>query len=223
MLVPSCSSASHFDPPPLPRVIAIFGDSTSAPRGNIRVFATILHERMPSARIINAGVPGNTTRDALARLDHDVISLHPDVVTILFGINDSAVDVWKGATQPRVPLNEYEANLRTIVARVRTAGGIPILLTPNPVAWTPEILKLFGRPPYQPDNPDGWNVYLKRYADAVRQVAADEHAPLVDVNKMFREYAAAPGHHLADLLIDGMHPNDAGHQMIADGVLKAIQ
>ncbi len=178
---------------------------------------------MPSVAIINAGVPGNTTRSALARLDRDVISRHPDIVTIFFGINDSAVDVWKGATEPRVPLAEYESNLRTIVERVRAAGGRPTLLTPNPVAWTPEILKLYGRAPYRPDDPDGWNVYLKRYAEAVRRVAAGEGVSLVDVDKMFRAYAAAPGHQLADLLMDGMHPNAAGHRIIADGVLKVIQ
>jgi lysophospholipase L1-like esterase len=222
-LISSCTAVPHPITQPDPRVIVIFGDSTSAPRGNIRIFAMILQDRMPSSTILNAGVPGNTTRNALARLDHDVISRHPDLVTIFFGINDSAVDVWKGATEPRVPLTDYEANLRTIVDRIRADGARPVLLTPNPVAWTPEILKLYGRPPYQPDNPDGWNIYLRRYADAVRRVATDEHVSIVDVDQMFRAYAAMPGHHLSDLLSDGMHPNDAGHQMIADGILKVIR
>jgi len=200
----------------------IFGDSTSAVRPNVRVFGSILEEHLPTAKIINAGVPGNTTRNALGRLNRDVIFRQPDIVTIFFGINDSAVDVWKGATEPRVPLTEYGANLGEMIAAIRLAGAIPILLTPNPVAWTPELLKLYGRAPYRPDDPDGWNVELKQYATAVRQIAVDKHVLLVDVDQIFRDYAAEPGHHLDDLLLDGMHPNDAGHRLIAEGILKDI-
>jgi lysophospholipase L1-like esterase len=221
-MLASCVSNSSPAIRTRPHVIVIFGDSTSAVRPNVRVFSSFLQERLPEAKIINAGVPGNTTRDALVRLDRDVISQHPDIVTIFFGINDSAVDVWKGATEPRVPLAEYRANLGEMITAIRGAGATPILLTPSPVAWTCELLKLYGRAPYQPDNPDGWNVELKQYAAAVRQIAVDQRVLLVDVDGMFREYAAEPGHHLGDLLLDGMHPNDMGHRLIAEGILKNI-
>lgn len=206
----------------MPRVIVIFGDSTSAVRPGIKIFASILQDRFPETKIVNAGVPGNTTRDAMARLDRDVISWHPDIVTIFFGINDSAVDVWKGAAQPRVPLADYRANLEEMIAVIRRAGAIPILLTPNPVAWTPELRELYGKPPYQPENPDGWNVWLRQYAQAVREVAAQDHVSLVDVDQIFRNYADKPGHHLEGLLVDGMHPNDVGHQLIGDQILKLL-
>jgi lysophospholipase L1-like esterase len=173
--------------------------------------------------VINAGVPGNTTRDALARLDHDVVAHHPDFVTIYFGINDSAVDVWKGALSPRVLLEEYKANLTTIVGRIRTAGTTPILLTPNPVSWTSDLVRLYGKPPYEPENPDGWNVLLKQYAQAVREIAEKENVRLVDVDGLFRRYASQPGHRPGDLLQDGMHPNDEGHELIAAAVVAAIQ
>jgi lysophospholipase L1-like esterase len=204
------------------RTLVVFGDSTSAPRPGIRVFASILQDRMPGVHIVNAGIAGNTTRDSLARLNRDVISYRPDVVTIFFGINDSAVDVWKGAAEPRVSLVEYSANLRQIVARIRAAGATPILLTPNPVSWTPDLLKLYSKAPYRPKDPDGWNILLRRYADCVRQIAAEEKIGLVDVDRVFRAYAAEPGHGLRDLLVDGMHPNDEGHRLIADGILQII-
>jgi acyl-CoA thioesterase-1 len=218
LILASCASNSQTAIQTMPHVIVIFGDSTSALRPNVRVFASILQDHFLAATIINAGVPGNTTRDALVRLDRDVISEHPDIVTIFFGINDSAVDVWKGATEPRVPLAEYRANLREMIAAIRRAGATPILLTPNPVTWTPELLKLYDRAPYQPDDPDGWNVELKQYATAVRKIAADKHVSLVDVDQIFRDYAAVPGQHLGDLLLDGMHPNDAGHRLITEGI-----
>ena len=57
------------------------------------------------------------------RLARDVLADHPRAVVIQFGINDAAVDVWKRppATTPRVPLAEYEQNLRWIITRL--AGG----------------------------------------------------------------------------------------------------
>jgi lysophospholipase L1-like esterase len=207
----------------MPRVIVIFGDSTSAPRPGVRVFAEIIQERLAGAKIINAGVAGNTTRDALARMDRDVISQHPDVVTIFFGINDSAVDVWKGATEPRVGLEEYRNNLREMIRAIRGAGGRPILLTPNPVSWTPELRKLYGQKPYEPESADGWNVLLVHYAEAVRGIAADKKVELVDVDRIFRDYTSEPGHRLDDLLIDGMHPNDAGQRLIALAVMEKIE
>ena len=207
----------------MPRVVVIFGDSTSASRPGVRVFAEIIQERLNGAKIINAGVAGNTTRDALARMDRDVISQHPDVVTIFFGINDSAVDVWKGATEPRVGLEEYRNNLRAMIGAIRGAGATPILLTPNPVSWTPELQKLYGQKPYEPDSADGWNVLLMHYAEAVRRIAAEENVELVDVDRMLRDYAAERGHHTEDLLLDGMHPNDAGQRLIAWAVIGKIE
>jgi lysophospholipase L1-like esterase len=223
MVCTSCAWSIPGDKRTVPRVIVIFGDSTSAPRPGVKIFASILQDRVPETKIVNAGVPGNTTRDAMARLDRDVISWHPDIVTIFFGINDSAVDVWKGAAQPRVPLADYRANLEEMIAIIRRAGAVPILLTPNPIAWTSELRELYGKPPYQPENPDGCNVWLRQYAQAARDVAAQDHVSLADVDQIFREYAAERGHHLEDLLVDGMHPNDVGHQLIADQILKLLK
>ena len=43
--------------------------------------------------MINAGISGHTTVNALARIDRDVISHQPDVVTVMFGLNDVGKNV----------------------------------------------------------------------------------------------------------------------------------
>src|SRR5262245_43599169 len=67
-------------------VIVVFGCSSTAPRGSLKIFAKHLEERLGTperpVRVINAGVPGNTTRDACERLNRDVIAYHPSFVTI---------------------------------------------------------------------------------------------------------------------------------------------
>ena len=154
--------------PGRPLTIVVFGDSTTAARGPLRTFGTLLSEDLPARGIeptvVNAGVGGNTTVLARKRFEKDVLAHDPDIVTISFGINDSAVDVWKGATEPRVDVEQYEANLRYFVQTLRQCGATPILMTPNPLAWTPTLKDTYGKAPYDRDDPEGFNVTLKQYA-----------------------------------------------------------
>ena len=96
--------------------VVCFGDSvtgvyyhTGSRRAYADMLAVALRRTYPRAVsvTINAGVSGNTTRDALARIDRDVLAHRPTLVTVMFGLNDMT----------RVPLDEYRKNLGEIVAR----------------------------------------------------------------------------------------------------------
>jgi len=63
---------------------------------------------------------------------------------------------------------------------------------------------------------------LAAYARAVREVAKAREAPLVDVWEMMERLASQPGSDIGELLLDGMHPNDAGHQRVAAGLAREI-
>jgi len=114
-----------------PPVVVMLGDSTTAVRpGAIdRVYASRVEQSLVESgfpvRVINAGVGGNSTTDGLDRFDRDVLTHHPDLVVIQFGINDSAVDVWRNppATSPRVSIETFGANLRRLIERSRQAGA----------------------------------------------------------------------------------------------------
>ncbi len=205
--------------------IVAFGDSTTAPRGSLPVYARLLQDELihkgQPVRVINAGIGGNTTEMARARFERDVLAQEPDLAIVQFGINDSAVDVWKKppATQPRVPLARYESNLREFVSRLKSAGAQVFVMTPNPLSWTPKLKEMYGCPPYSPDDPDGFNVLLKDYAETTRRVAREEHTALVDIFQTFLDCGIKSGQAVDNLLLDGMHPNEKGHRLIAD-VLK---
>ncbi len=214
------------------RTIVAFGDSTTAPREvdgqPLVVYADVLRKDLPGkgvdARVINAGVPGNTTDDARKRFQHDVLAKNPDLVVVQFGANDSAIDVWRNppATAPRVDIDRYEANLRGFVAELRRHGARVILMTPDPFRWTDKLKSLYGKPPYDPNDPDGFNLLLKKYAEVVRRVAREEKVPLVDTYAAFGEYGRGEKQSVDDLLLDGMHPNDRGHRMVAELLLAEI-
>lgn len=207
-----------------PATIVAFGDSTTAPRGPLHVYPELLEgdlqEAGISARVINAGVPGNTTALARQRFQKDVLAHKPSITILSFGTNDAAIDVWKAQTKPRVPLEEYEANLRHFIGELRKIGSRVVLFTPNPLAWTPELKEMYGKPPYATETDAGFNFMLERYADAMRAVAAAENVHVVDVRKELAELGDRVGMDL--FLLDGMHPNDVAHRLIADRLLECL-
>ncbi len=213
-------------PPPKPGGIVMFGDSTTAlRRGQVeKVYAERVLEALkdgsPDVSVHNAGVGSNTTRNARDRLAKDVLAYKPRVVVIQFGINDAAVDVWREppATASRVSLADYEANLRWIIGELRQQQVKPVLMTTNPTRWTDTLRGLYGKPPYRPDDADGFDApVLSHYNEGVRRLASELAVPLVDIHAAFT--AKGPD----ALLLDGMHPNDKGHQLVAELLLPVIR
>lgn len=99
--------------------IICFGDSltfgTGASPG--KDYPSQLSE-MVSLPIINAGVPGDTTAGALARLEQDVLSRSPRIVLITLGGND---------LKNRVPKDEAFRNLKTIITSIQDQGALVIV------------------------------------------------------------------------------------------------
>jgi len=210
-----------------PLTIVAFGDSTTAPRGNLVVYSMILERELTAegrrVSVINSGKGGDNTTSAAERFETDVLAHHPDLVIIQFGINDSAVDVWNGATDPRVAIDDYERSLEGFVTALSDRGCAAIIMTSNPLRWTDKLKELYGKPPYNPDDPEGFNLLLGDYVERARRVAARHGLPMVDSFRAFKEYGEVEGQSVDDLLLDGMHPNAAGHEIEAQLLLAQIR
>ena len=206
-------------------VIVALGSSTTAPRGELVVYCDILRKELPTlgvdAEVVNAGVGGDTTAGALSRFKRDVLRRGPGLVIIQLGINDSAYDVWKNPPvgKPRVSPADYEANLRKMVKTLKSRDTAVILMTPNPLMWTDKLRKMYGKPPYDPTDPDGFNTTLKEYVGIVKRIGEEEGVPVLDVFEAFRTRKDCSAD---DLLLDGMHPNAKGQRLVADLLLKQI-
>ena len=108
-------------------LILAFGDSLVAGYGLATCdgFAAQLEHRLsatrPGARVINAGVPGNTTADALRRLPRVLSRLeaHPHLAIVQLGPNDVLQDV---------PPTSTLSNLEAILVEFGRCG-VPVLLT----------------------------------------------------------------------------------------------
>lgn len=181
-----------------------------------RVLERILSGRDPAPWVIRAGKGGENTRQALQRFTSVVKPLpRVDYVVIMYGLNDAAM-IDGGPVEraePRIPLTEYTENLRALVAEVRRQGGKPILCTPNPM--TPAY-PYASRGAYA--RAGDVNFMVRTYATAVRRLAEEEKAPLVDVDRVFRRVRD-----WEKLFPDGIHPNAAGLAMIAEAVKAVLQ
>lgn len=185
--------------------VVCFGDSvtgvyyhTGSRRAYTDMLEIALRRTYPRAGVqaINAGISGNTTRDALARIERDVLNHRPTLVTVMFGLNDMT----------RVPLDEYQANLAQIVAKCRAIGAEVLLCTPNNVITTA------GRPSER----------LNQYCDAIREQARKLEVPLCDVNSELEKLRTRDAAGWRLLMSDEIHPNMDGHKRIAELLNRAI-
>ncbi len=215
-----------------PPVVVMFGDSTTRARPGAveKVYPVRIAEALEAGgeavRIINRGVGGDHTGGARKRFARDVLAEEPALVVIQFGINDAAVDVWKTppSTGPRVSREDYVANLRWMVEEARGRGVRVILMTPNPLRWAPVIRERYGRPPYDPGDPLGFEKpFFLGHLEAMRSLADELRVPLVDIHAAYAAHERETGETAEALLLDGIHPNDRGHALVAGRLLPVVR
>ncbi len=156
----------------------------------------------PGKPYINRGISGQTTPQMLVRFRPDVIALDPKVVVILAGTNDLA-----GNTGPET-LDDIEGNLNSM-AELAKANHIRVVLSSvMPVCdyIKPQTQK---RPP---EKILALNTWMKDYCARNGCIYLDYHSAMVDPHGMLKQ----------DLTFDGLHPNNAGYEVMAPLAQSAI-
>lgn len=150
--------------PPKGTDIIAFGDSLVAGTGasSGRDFVSLLSE-MTGTKIINLGVPGNTTADGLLRIS-ELDKYKPKVVLLLLGGNDHL---------KKIPIETTFINLGNIIADIQGRGAVVLLLGVKGNLFgdkfEPEFEKLRRRygTAYVPDVLDGLFGSAEYMADAI--------------------------------------------------------
>lgn len=197
------------------QTLVFFGDSiTDASRkrldpnhlgkGYVSMIAKDLARRDESAswKVYNRGISGNKISDLEKRVDTDCIALHPTIITILIGINDTWHSVGSDQFASKEALTDFERRYRLILERMRDETDARIIM------MEPFVLH------YPPDRAL-WRVDLDPRIQVVRQLAseyADDYIPLDGILTaigMKVGYQTLTGN-------DGVHPTKKGHRLIAD-------
>ncbi len=161
-----------------------------------------LDQSFPGKPYVNRGISGQTTPQMVLRFHQDVVNLKPKVVVILAGINDIA-----GNTGP-MTLEDTENNLAAM-AEIASANGIKVVLC--------SVLPAFDFPWSPGHHPAPQVVTLNEW---IKSYAASHSYPYVDYySAMKDDRGGLP----ATLSRDGVHPNEAGHTIMAPLVAAGIE
>ena len=188
-----------------PVTIVCLGDSvtgiyyhTGGRRAYPEMVAVGLKEFDPKAKItvINAGISGHSTVNALQRLQKDVLAHHPTLVTVMFGLNDLV----------RVPPLDFQANLTSIIQQCRNIGAEILLCTPN------GVLETSDRPIAR----------LREYIAALKSVGERTQTPVCDIYAAYEAVRLKDPLAFRLFCSDEIHPNMDGHKLNAETICKSI-
>jgi lysophospholipase L1-like esterase len=156
-------------------------------------------------RFYNRGIGGNKVPDLQARWDRDTLALHPDILSLLVGVND----YWHRKTFGyKGTAADFASGLSSILGDARRA--LPAVKL---VVLEPFVLR-YG------SVDASWFPEFDEHREIVAKVAASMEATFVSLQSTFDELArqAGPGY----WVVDGVHPTPAGHEVIAERWRDAV-
>ncbi len=200
VLLISLSHTRLFSAEEVTRIVTLGDSITKGVRTGVKseeTFAALLQESLrkkgKQVEVTNVGIGGERTDQALKRLEK-VIALKPQIVTIMYGTNDSYID--PGKDRSRISAEQYRNNLQLIVKQLRSAVIEPVLLT-EPRLEKSAISQRSRRHP---------NQRLEPFMAACREVAQELKVPLVD-NYQIWAAAEKSGTKIGEWTTDQCHPN----------------
>lgn len=170
--------------------------------GYPRLLAAELTFEHEDVLVWNTGISGNRVVDLLARWKKDCLNLQPDVLTILIGVND----VW------------HELNWQNGVSVELFEDVYGILLRETKKALPDTRIILMGAYVTHGTATDGnWDSFTDEVGirrGITHKLALKYGTEFLDLQEIFdRASEKLPAKHWT---VDGVHPTDAGHRLIAN-------
>jgi len=159
-----------------------------------QLFLKKLKSKYPLAvvNVIVTAIGGENSVQGAKRFKRDVISHHPDLVLIDYALNDRNAGLE----------NSYVA-WNKMIKQAKNQGIKVILLTPSPdqnVNYADSVNE------------------LKKHTDQICKLAAENQVGLVDSYKAF-EFLYSDKEQLKQYMSQVNHPNEQGHELIANEII----
>ncbi len=181
-------------------IIAALGDSLTygwmTEYGYLDYLKSMLKKKYPGSRfkLVNRGIPGDTAKDGLRRVDSDVISLSPDLVLIQFALNDA----YMGYTP-----DDFRKNIDSIIAKIRKNTSAEIALLTSVSLLNP-----------------GENRVALEFYNKISESGTENSIPVIYVHKYWVEKISAGIIHPLLVQGDGIHPTEKGYEFMAEAVFE---
>lgn len=200
--------------------VLFIGDSITDVKFNFRmmhqirgrkVYALQLKDRFKKyskdIRVDIKGIVSNRTYHVYDRLTRDCIDLKPDVIIMLIGVND-AWENYKPEDYPPL-LRPMEPHIKEVYRRIKAElpSAQVLYLMPFMIDAVEEKLP--------------FHKVLDEYREKLKDIALQNGALVLDMQAVFNEaQKKTPPKALA---IDGIHPTNLGHKVMADAIEKMIE
>lgn len=146
----------------------------------------------PNIKVINEGHNGWRVDQAFNQLQNLVIDKKPDLVTIMFGINDAYANY---------SLPKYMQYLKQIIRQLKAHNIKILLLTPTPI-----------------DRPE--NKLVQKYCQIMQVVSKEENIAFFNIHQTILERKQKESVKFAQLLPDDIHFGDEYYVWIADSIAE---
>jgi lysophospholipase L1-like esterase len=191
--------------------VVIYGDSITEQQVYARYMQQYLQCRYPDLKLkfYNAGWGGDTALGALNRLDRDVLFLKPTVVTLFFGMNDGV----KGTVKQDI-IAEYRSNMQKLIKGLQAKNIRVVVFTPGCVDYDKNTG--LGSMKY--------NEMLETLGANTIELSKQFNCHYVDVFHTMLKYQTAQKAIDPQFTMtpDGVHPNSAGHMLMAYAMLQGM-
>ena len=154
-----------------------------------------IKEHYPNAvvNVITTAIGGEQSEQGAARFEKEVLTHRPDVLFIDYGLNDRTIGVARSETA-----------WRSMIEDAINQGVMVILMTPTPDLGE-DIRSNEAR--------------LYPHVQMIRRLTEEFHLGLVDSYAAFRAKAEA-GENIASYMAQVNHPNELGHAVVAEEILR---
>lgn len=153
------------------------------------------------------GIASNRSYHVYDRLTNDCISLKPDVIVMLIGVNDA----WENYKKDDYPplLRPFEPHMKEIFRRIKAELPNAKLIT-----MLPFLIDTI-------EEKSAFHKILNEYRDNLLSYSNGFTSEVIDLQALFDDAQKTYNPYL--LAHDGIHPTDLGHSLIAKEILKILK
>ena len=193
--------------------LVFYGDSITEQRRYTTPVMVYLTLRYPEAHFTfrNAGWSGDRAPGALGRLQRDVLSQNPNVVSMCFGMNDGGYKAFDDAGYAT-----YMTGITGLKQELKNAGAKVVLLTPG-------CVDLDRRPNLHGEDWN-YNQTLGRYAEGVLKLADQQKLPSFDLFHLMMDVQgkAKEANPQFTMIPDSVHPDSKGGLVMAYALIQGL-
>lgn len=203
--------------------IVFLGDSITHQCLYTQYLEDYFYTRFPDRRIHchNAGISGDKVGDALVRFDEDVAAFHPQVVTVLLGMNDGKYEDFDAAT-----FAAYTDGMAKLLDRIAAIGAKAVVMSPTMFDHHQLALQM-ENPEYrfrERSFDKNYNALLAYYGGWLRERAGERGLAFADLWGPMNESTFSERRREPDftLVPDAIHPAPAGHCQMSFELLRQV-